>query len=121
MQMDLIRERVEEGAKFLDKKVPDWATMLDLGALELGDCSQCVLGQLYGHYDNGVVALDITCEEYTTEPEQESWRLGFEVGPYPGYQGSARDEENQQAEYDALRDEWIVAVKKRLDDGIRID
>jgi hypothetical protein len=42
-----VAERVARGAAWLDEKYPQWFTKIDLSILDLGDCTQCVLGQVY--------------------------------------------------------------------------
>lgn len=42
-------EAVARGAALLDEKVPGWWRVIDLDALDMGNCTQCMLGQLFGH------------------------------------------------------------------------
>jgi hypothetical protein len=49
--------RVARGAALLDKINPAWWHEIGREQLSIGSCSRCVLGQLYGHYDHGVLAL----------------------------------------------------------------
>lgn len=54
-----IDQRVLDGAAFLDEHHPGWAAKIDVKKLCLQDCSQCVLGQVYGDYDDGLTELNI--------------------------------------------------------------
>lgn len=62
---------VERGAVLLDEKRPGWEHELDLARLKLENCTDCVLGQLAGHYADGVIALDL----------ERPWEYGFAVDP----------------------------------------
>ena len=42
-----VQDRVARGAAWLDVRYPDWFTAIDLSILDLADCYQCVLGQVY--------------------------------------------------------------------------
>lgn len=47
----------ENGAALLDEKVPGWAERIYLDELEISSLDDCVLGQLFGEYHNGMIAL----------------------------------------------------------------
>lgn len=51
--------RVRRGAKFLDEVRPGWFRDVDPLELNLLNGRQCVLGQLEGHYDYGMVDYNI--------------------------------------------------------------
>lgn len=46
--IDLVRQRVQRGADFLDEHDPGWERRVDPNVLLLDLCSRCVLGQLAG-------------------------------------------------------------------------
>jgi hypothetical protein len=50
-------ERIARGAAFLDEKQPGWRERIDLEALNLASLENCVLGQVFGHFDGGFAAL----------------------------------------------------------------
>jgi hypothetical protein len=52
-----IDERVLDGAAMLDEHHPGWAAKIDVDKLCLKDCSSCVLGQVYGDYEDGLQIL----------------------------------------------------------------
>ena len=60
----VLRKRVERGATLLDAEQPGWCKRIDLVTLDMGDTEQCVLGQMYGHYSDGVDALGLGLREY---------------------------------------------------------
>lgn len=51
--------RVRRGAALLDRKIPGWAKKIDAHRIEIHCCYNCILGQLYGHYDDGFHALGL--------------------------------------------------------------
>jgi hypothetical protein len=52
-----LAERVERGAALLDGVRPGWEWEMTPEDLDLGSCSTCVLGQLYGHFLKGTNVL----------------------------------------------------------------
>lgn len=53
--------RVSWGIAKLDESGPDnWRSMIHLPTLDVNDLHNCVLGQIYGHYGTGIVALDLS-------------------------------------------------------------
>lgn len=48
---------VREAAKKLDSVRPDWIQFIDFDTLDMNDCLNCVLGQVFGHYDEGIEAI----------------------------------------------------------------
>lgn len=55
-----IQARVREGIRLLDARGPeDWRARLDAERLDIFDPGNCVLGQLFDGYTEGMKALDI--------------------------------------------------------------
>lgn len=54
-----LRRRVLRGAELLDEQHAGWALKIDTAKLDLGCCYQCILGQLYGVFSDGLVALNL--------------------------------------------------------------
>lgn len=51
---------VRAGIEFLDRNyVGDWRKKIDLDGLDISSCDVCVLGQVFGGYDNGLSTLGI--------------------------------------------------------------
>jgi hypothetical protein len=61
---------VRRGESFLDVHVPGWRDQVDPSSLDLADCHQCVLGQVFGDYNDAVVLLGLTLKD--------AQRLGFD-------------------------------------------
>lgn len=49
--------RVKAGAELLDAKVPDWFTKISLAKLQMSNPCQCIVGQLYSSYIEGLKSL----------------------------------------------------------------
>lgn len=71
-RMPTLQKRVEAGAEYLDLKLPGWERDIVPETLDLDDCQFCVLGQLFGDFDNGCVELGI-------DRETQSGELGFNL------------------------------------------
>jgi hypothetical protein len=55
--IDQYPRTVSAAAKLLDKAVPGWYDRINIPDLDLGECRKCILGQLYGHFDDGCITL----------------------------------------------------------------
>jgi hypothetical protein len=54
---DDVATRAANGAVLLDFRHPGWERRVDRGTLDIASFRDCVLGQLYGSFGNGVAAL----------------------------------------------------------------
>ncbi len=91
--MNTLRERVAEGAAILDAEYPTWFEQIDRSTLNMGNTSLCVLGQVFGNFNEACERLDIS---------------GFDEGFYGDPTGQ------YQAEQAALQDLWIEVITQRL-------
>lgn len=82
-------ECVAAGALQLDEQKPKWEDRIDTNMLHMNSCMNCILGQLYRHYEIGCGVLNIDPEEH-----------GFE-----------RDVDGMT--YEELHDAWIDEIAKR--------
>jgi hypothetical protein len=62
--MSTFTAQVNAGIKLLDEQQPGWRDKIDLETLNLGSCSVCVLGQIFGDYEEGTIELDIEDDPY---------------------------------------------------------
>jgi hypothetical protein len=74
------RAAVAEGFAFLDDHAPGWRNRVDPDTLDIASCRRCLLGQLYGLFVDGFLALDLT--------RDATFRLGFDT---PGDRAAAED------------------------------
>lgn len=49
--------RVRAGIALLDEKVPGWHERIDLDRFAMNSCDRCVLGQLFGGFVAGALAI----------------------------------------------------------------
>lgn len=72
--LDEAREvRVARGVALLDEKAPDWRTQVNPDTLDMCSDTACVLGQIYGRYGSGMVALGLTSRTQGTRYGFDSW------------------------------------------------
>lgn len=57
--MKTIEERVQAGIRLLDAREPHWREKIRLRGLRLDHYRRCVLGQVFGRYNSGIVALGL--------------------------------------------------------------
>lgn len=48
--MATVKERVAAGVIWLDEHQPRWIDSIDVAGLDMGECHDCVLGQVYGNF-----------------------------------------------------------------------
>lgn len=108
--MKQIPDEIKRGMELLDQERPGWKKEIDLNKLNMGGCVYCILGQIYGFFDDGLVALKI----YYPNPAfdllevhdadlAEAAKYGFALGDYEDY--SAAYANLTQAWKEALGDE----------------
>lgn len=59
---NMLERRVKLGAHLLDRKVNDWASMVDLPTLDMESGGHCILGQTEGGYYEGGHRLKVISE-----------------------------------------------------------
>lgn len=65
-----MRLAVKRGACWLDEAYPNWIRDLDLNALQMRSCYQCVIGQAVGSYYE-VIESDDWAEEHGFQAPEE--------------------------------------------------
>lgn len=55
---------VERGVELLDERLPGWRNVIDQEKLDMGDCKQCILGQLFGDYERGLILLGVSPSQF---------------------------------------------------------
>jgi hypothetical protein len=96
-----VRGRVGRGSERLDRRMPAWAWEIDVKRLNLTYTEECILGQVYGHYEAGCRDLGITTG-------LQSCRHGF-VGSLLGRFVRPLG----RLEYSLLRDAWLAEIRER--------
>lgn len=71
-------DAVARGVALLDEKVPDWRERINPEVLEMRHCFDCVIGQLFGDFDEVTQLGPIWPTEFgfdiTGEDVQGTWR-----------------------------------------------
>ena len=110
-----LKKNVRRGAALLDEKRPNWARIMrlvldhDPALFDTKSNSGCILGQLYGQFWLGLIALDLTTKE--TSSTVLSSRFGFTISPV--YQKNHR-QSTFKTDFDRLRDLWVAEVDERI-------
>jgi len=102
-------ETVTLGAEYLDRvqsrysyALANWRDRIDLGALDINSLNRCILGQLFGNYEEAVDILAFSEDEDPTE-------MGFA----PNFQFTSSDLNKAWKEYLAPRAEALKPVEYR--------
>jgi len=69
--MRALPKNVERGAELLDARVPGWRERVNPDTLDLAQDCNCVIGQTFGDYDDGLELLGLD--------SRDARRLGFYV------------------------------------------
>lgn len=104
----LLRERVASGAEYLDEVYADWAATIDVDTLDLNGCDECVLGQLFGGFRDGMEQLGLTLSVTRV--------LGFnyEARSNGGWNGNPPGSvELERDEAERLRTFWLAEIERR--------
>lgn len=105
---DQARERVQQGAAYLDDVDPGWHRRIDSEILELGDGKHCILGQLHGEFRLGLGRSNLISMSSAPRASLSPVAYGFKcVENVP--------EAWQAYDYDLLNEAWRQAVRARQD------
>ena len=109
MTINEAHERVTRGAVLLDRVAPGWYQRVDPDRLLMSTCIHCTLGQLYGHFADGLTALHFTDTEFgeSFALDADAVRHGFVLS------WSELDVDNQADSYKMLQRAWIDAIEDR--------
>jgi hypothetical protein len=98
-----LTEPVQAGAARLDRIHPGWADKINLEKFEISSGQQCVIGQLYGDYDNdNLQKVFRTRGLGPLEKEDRLDELATEHGFY-----------EPDCQYDRLQEDWVKAIAAR--------
>jgi hypothetical protein len=94
-------KNVKRGAALLDREQPGWRDQIDLSTLNLSNGCFCVLGQVFGLYEEGLCFLWNTDVFYDSSTAENAVEHGFTIDisrmPF-------RDEEDA---WRALQEAWV--------------
>lgn len=104
-------EEIKEGMKLLDEKAPaliyplyeemilDWRSLIDTDILDMQFATKCILGQLFGWYDDGVEKIGLPLDYCSDDAREQAVNLGFAL-PY----------ESGREAYKQLTEQWKQAL-----------
>jgi hypothetical protein len=106
----MYEDRVERGAALLDRARPGWEREVSPDRLAILSCTDCLLGQLYGHSVCGVREV---CDALSTPSNLfmfSLWKHGFDLS-VGEYFDTAADAQMRYS--DALADAWRALIRRR--------
>jgi len=100
--MSNFEARVLKGIRFLDSNKPGWRDSIEIEMLDLSDISECVLGQVFGSYEEGVYSFGISSAQVDDFLEVQS-SYGFDL---------THDElaDDCVKHYESLTQEWVKQI-----------
>lgn len=99
-------DQVKKGAALLDKEVPDWRGRIDTFKLDIESWTQCVLGQVFGAYDEGLDQLTRT--RVLAGIDTSAWQGRCDFAVEHGF--NTREDQGSGALTDAWLDELAVTA-----------
>ncbi len=109
-----IRSKVNLGASWMDENHPGWVNSINLKALRMNNCSNCIIGQAVGDYYNTLV-LATGDDEY----DSDEWAIdrGFQSPTFYKNDDDYQEInfEKEFAYYRDLDDLWTDQVLIRIE------
>lgn len=96
-----VDHRVLDGARKLDREIPGWADQINMTRFDICDSTECVLGQLYGDYFDGLNVVFGKVRE--NRPEYSYGFAGDDDG----------DSAGQGADWRVLQRDWKKVIRER--------
>ena len=112
MRLAIITDKAARGSSLLDQLEPGWASKVDLARLDLSSECDCVIGQLHGDYNLGLIMMNAITAKLFVYDESEG-RFSRHFGFFSRHFGFTADI-NTEAEYDKLTGAWREEITKRL-------
>jgi hypothetical protein len=105
-----MRDRVQRGARLLDRERPDWIEKVNSHRLLMSDGKRCIVGQTFMNglkdpYNEGLDKLGITEEDY----HPAAFIHGFDL---EAYEYPTNEFETGEA-WSILAELWIAEIDKR--------
>jgi hypothetical protein len=107
--LDDIPERVTRGVALLDEKQPGWEALINLGHLDIGECENCVLGQVYRDQGPGsLTPFEAGAIDLIGEYEYGFWNNAPALVLHGFSAGAGED-----VTFDVLTAEWKRVIQER--------
>jgi hypothetical protein len=96
-----VKKRVARGVALMDEVKPGWDRRINLARLDIGCANNCIVGQVFGHFNKGSV--------------EHHLGLRYRETPRYGFAGRLRTfgEKKMFAEWEELTREWARVVMER--------
>ena len=102
---DDIRATARRGEKLLDNRAPGWDNMVDADKIWMDDCLDCILGQVFGTFEDGIEHLGLSMDN-------EGSYYGFYVS-FITEDGNRLSSGSICRRYAILRNEWLHILRDR--------
>lgn len=103
----MYKAEIKKGMAWLDRVHPGWELEVDVAKLDQNDPCMCMLGQLEGGF-------------YTALDSHKILDEGEHLGFYTKFAKNFAGWWVSKDDWDILTEEWRIAIKQRLDEGIKI-
>ena len=125
MRIETMKERVANGARWLDENFPGWTERIDPATLHLSDGMHCICGQVFAEEVKGVDNLDgFRYAEKTLLTEANGWieskypkgeiQRGTDVAMSLGFLTTEQDAyDYDEYAYEHLQNVWIDLLRSR--------
>ncbi len=114
--MDTITRKVNAGVKLLNRRNPGWYNKVKLTTLSLRNGKNCILGQLYGTFPEGIKAIIIKPEFHYNVPMNVALdagaRYGFSMTDKQTGRLNKKDYSLVQQLYKQYDEAWKTAIRK---------
>ena len=103
----MFEKEIDKGVALLDEHRPQWYLHVDLDALDLDHCGQCVMGQTFGYFADGIYRLI-----QVTDPGADFWGFAEDHGFSVDTDGHDAEEEYGVVHdmYQTLTKEWVNRI-----------
>lgn len=91
MNVRKTKAAIRRGVKKLNQTVPNWRLLVNDSTLDIGDCYNCLTGQVFGSYENALEVMRID--------DSDADYYGFALNIDPG-------EARYKPEYERLTELW---------------
>jgi hypothetical protein len=109
MQSELdLAECVKRGAELLDRTHAGWAELIDLSKLDLNDCLHCILGQMFGSFN------DVVDYPERTFPGVFDLEIGLDAFGFTTCRGHGEPREVAIGRFRGLTRLWREQIERRL-------
>jgi hypothetical protein len=107
--MDDLVDRVRHGAELLDREKPSWYREIATDHLAMWNCSDCIVGQLFGFYATGYPWLRRSFYERSPSSKFIPADFGFDLPHRVPRRG------NDSPDWVDLADAWRAEIRARLE------